>query len=69
MNIDLGPTSEIVSSHDEAWLYCACLYHNGYSDWRLSNRKEYSNLNIIYGWWQGSARNNLPNVTMPVRDL
>ena len=68
MNIDIGPTSNVVSSHDEAWLYCACLYHKGYSDWRLSNRKEYSNA-YMHGWWQGSAKANMPNVTMPVRDL
>jgi hypothetical protein len=26
--------------YDEAWLYCACLYHDGYSDWRLPSWDE-----------------------------
>ena len=25
---------------DEAWLYCACLFEDGYSDWRLPNVDE-----------------------------
>ena len=26
--------------YDEAWLYCACLYDDGYSDWRLPANAE-----------------------------
>ena len=31
--ITVGPIIKLPC--DEAWLYCACLYHDGYSDWRL----------------------------------
>ena len=27
-------------SYDEAWLYCACLFEDGYSDWRMPSYVE-----------------------------
>jgi hypothetical protein len=36
--ITVGPIIRL--PYDEAWLYCACLYHDGYSDWRLPLREE-----------------------------
>ena len=36
--ITVGPVIEL--PYDEAWLYCACLYHDGYSDWRWPSLAE-----------------------------
>lgn len=44
--IEGASESKIRLTLDEAWLYCVCLYHNGYSDWRLPTYPEY----LSIGW-------------------
>ena len=39
--IEGAPESKNQLTLDEAWLYCACLYHNGYSDWRMPTYPQY----------------------------
>ena len=41
---------------DEAWLYCACLYSNGFSDWRIPTTDEYITDSKVLGWSQGDER-------------
>lgn len=40
--IEIGPESTITLRYDEAWLYCACLFENNKSDWRLATINETS---------------------------
>ena len=47
MNIDIGPMSNNMLSLDEAWLYCACLYHGGYSDWRMIDYNEVAQVTAL----------------------
>ena len=35
MTLEYGNRSSDQVFFDEAWLYCACLFHNGTSDWRM----------------------------------
>ena len=53
MNIQVAPKSEHKFTEDEAWLYCACLYESGYSDWRMPFSAEYAALPEITSntWW------------------
>ena len=56
---------------DEAWLYCACLYHNGYSDWRIPTMIEaQSNLGQIWDTFdlEYYSGNSLRLSTVPVRN-
>ena len=51
--IEPGPES-IELTFDKAWLYCACLYHKNYSDWRLPNFLEITNVtnsNLLGLWY------------------
>ena len=59
--------------YDAAWLYCACLYHDGYSNWRLPTHKEYMSHPTIAGWHQDDEPNHLGKgirwEIFPVRDI
>ena len=39
--IEIGTFHHKRLQYDEAWLYCACLYENGYNDWRMPDWQEY----------------------------
>lgn len=39
--IEIGTFHHKRLSRDNAWLYCACLYENGYNDWRMPDWQEY----------------------------
>ena len=71
MQISIGPIIRL--PYDEAWLYCACLYHDGYSDWRLPSKGEvYSggdleqhiplwlSSDVVYEYRQDSTYNVVP---------
>ena len=69
--IDIGPESKEITI-TEAWLYCACLYHDGYSDWRLPDWDEIFYIQSRASWdssdtnrkWTDSDR----FATLPVRN-
>ena len=57
-------------SFDIAWLYCACLYDNGYSDWRMPNSVEAEGK----GWYDSDVTwcDRYPNsiyTVLPVRNV
>ena len=39
--ITLAPIWTSKVDYDDSWLYCATLYYDSYSDWRLPTMKEY----------------------------
>ena len=52
MNIGTRTSDQI--AFDEAWLYIACLYEQGYSDWRFptsQNRRTYG----LYWCWSADT--------------
>lgn len=70
MPIEIGPRPNDELSFDEAWLYCACLFHNGCSDWRFPTDDEYMNNSIIDydSFSQGDILDERNYIT-PVRDI
>jgi len=70
MPIEIGPRSQHALSYDDAWLYCACLFHNGQSDWRFPSDDEYMKHSGIdyYSFSEGDTFDELNYVT-PVRDV
>jgi len=65
-----APESKNQLTLDEAWLYCVCLYHNGYSDWRMPTYPEY----LSIGWlpdncWDQTDWNNFVNPSKISRHL
>lgn len=69
--ITVGPIIRL--PYDEAWLYCACLYHDGYSDWRLPLLAEVNSCDVLeqhvplwlssdrpYEYRQNSTYNSVP---------
>jgi hypothetical protein len=70
MPIEIGPRSKDNISFDEAWLYCACLFHNDRSDWRLPTADEYMNHSGVHydSFSEGDTFDELNYVT-PVRDI
>ena len=68
--IEISPVdwSIKVDRYDEAWLYCACLVKDGYSDWRLPTIQEYRDFKeiTISAWWDSNTRQDFMTV-QPVR--
>lgn len=69
MKIDFGTKHKGPLTYDIGWLYCACLYENGYSDWRLPNDDDddYGNEAV---WWNNEPHS--PNEkwgVLPVRTI
>lgn len=70
MPIEIGPRSKDRMLIDDAWLYCACLFYDGYYNWRLPTADEYMNHSEIdyVSWSTGDAFDTFNYVT-PVRDV
>ena len=45
--IEIGTFHHVRLQYDEAWLYCACLYHDGYSDWRMIDYNEVAQVTAL----------------------
>ena len=70
MPIEIGPRSQDEIAFDEAWLYCACLFHNGCSDWRLPTESEYMDTPAIdYDSFSEGDTFDERNYVTPVRDI
>ena len=68
--IEHGPQSADRLSIDIAWLYCATLTHNGYSDWRIPLPREISSV----GWHDNDViwapmNDHVLHTVVPVRDI
>ena len=64
----IGPIPTVNLSYDAAWLYCACLTEDGYSDWRMPTISETHYSATLHNWY-----NELVNIggrrrVTPVRD-
>lgn len=56
MNIvERSENSVFSCMYDIAWLYCACSYEGGYSDWRIPTPTESSNFRINDCTWPYNA--------------
>ena len=68
--LDIAPLVSVrFGTLDEAWLFCATLEHNGFSDWRLPTWSEGSNIDGFLFWH--SDWNHITKVgfhVLPVRD-
>ena len=48
MNVEFAQRLEHDLPFDVAWLYCVCLFEDGYSDWRMPAYNEYLDYNKIF---------------------
>ena len=71
MQISIGPKTADMITYDLAWLFCACLFHEGYSDWRIPTRGE-NIASRLGGWHQDDGEIHAGNdqrwEICPVRD-
>jgi|LakMenE01Jun11ns_1017448.scaffolds.fasta_scaffold9954590_3 hypothetical protein len=49
--IEIAPKSVNGMPYEEAVLYCRFCTHNGYTDWRMPTRDEYSTNLGLTGWY------------------
>ena len=67
MNVDFAQPSQHKILFDEAWLYCACLFYNGYSDWRLPYYSEvYKEIKEMNGWYNHYTNHGWYNADDPL---
>lgn len=74
MKLQFAPITPVQVTYDEAMLYCFCLKHNGYQDWRLPTLDEYNSYHQLQDSW--SWVSNDPSIgqklkwpACPVRDV
>lgn len=69
--IEVAPNSVHEMTYEQAIMYCQFCNHNGYVDWRLPTRQEYTNVRSICGWYVDSTYQNYVDAltVTPVRDI
>ena len=56
-------------SYDEAVLYCTFCTHNGYTDWRMPTKAEWSDSRGMIGWWLDYGESSHYWSVTPVRTI
>jgi|688.fasta_scaffold00172_94 hypothetical protein len=68
--IEFAPISPMLT-YEEAVIYCTFLDYNGYRDWRMPTKEEYSNPYVTHGWYV--KKNQFKPIdkflVTPVRDI